>query len=149
MRTITSRFVILVATEAVAPLMLYGVVSIYSLRSGTRQSVIDGNRNVATRAAEQIEQYMTQQARVLESIAAELRDLQLEPWQKNLILTNHVSDFEIFRELTLFDHDRNVVTTSRLGGPSVQPLTDETGNAPTRRRSTAVKPLWCRLFLRQ
>ena len=37
MRTITSRFVMLVATAAVAPLVLYGAVSIYSLRTGSRQ----------------------------------------------------------------------------------------------------------------
>ena len=45
MRTIPSRFVMLVATAAVAPLVLYGAVSVYSLRVGTRQSVIDGNPN--------------------------------------------------------------------------------------------------------
>ena len=46
MRTITTRFVMLVATAAVAPLLLYGAVSVYSLRTGSRQSVIAGNRNV-------------------------------------------------------------------------------------------------------
>ena len=121
MRTITSRFVMLVATAAVAPLVLYGAVSVYSLRTGSRQSVIAGNRNVAARAAEQIEQYMGHHVSVLRSIADTLQDTQLEPWQQNLILTNHVLDFEGFRELTLFSPDGGVVATSRLGRPTVQP----------------------------
>ncbi len=121
MRTITSRFVMLVATAAVAPLVLYGAVSIYSLRTGSRQSVIDGNRNVAARAAEQIEQYMDHHVSVLRSIADTLHDTQLEPWQQTQILTNHVLDFEGFRELTLFGRDGAVVATSRLGGPTLQP----------------------------
>ena len=121
MRTITSRFVMLVATAAVAPLVLYGAVSIYSLRTGSRQSVIDGNRNVAARAAEQIEQYMDHHVSVLRSIADTLHDTQLEPWQQTQILTNHVLDFEGFRELTLFGRDGAVVATSRLGRPTLQP----------------------------
>ena len=48
---ITARFVVAVVTAGVAPLLVYGVVSIYSLRTGNRQSVTDGNLNVAGRAA--------------------------------------------------------------------------------------------------
>ena len=121
MRTITTRFVMLVATAAVAPLLLYGAVSVYSLRTGTEQSVIDGNRNVAARAAEQIEQYMGHLVSVLRSTADTLHDTQLEAWQQRLILTNHVLDFEVFHELTLFDPDGAVVATSRLGGETLQP----------------------------
>ena len=121
MRTITTRFVMLVATAAVAPLVLYGAVSIYSLRAGSHQSVIDGNRRVAARAAEQIEQYMRHHVSVLRSIAADLHDTQLEGWQQTVILTNHVLDFEVFRELTLFGTTGAVVATSRLGGPTVHP----------------------------
>ena len=121
MRTITTRFVMLVATAAVAPLMLYGAVSIYSLRTGSRQSVIEGNRDVAERAAEQIEEYMSHHVSVLRSVAADLRDTELEPWQQNMILTNHVLDFAVFRELTLFDPEDAVVATSRLGTPGLHP----------------------------
>ena len=133
MRTITTRFVMLVATAAVAPLLLYGAVSVYSLRTGTEQSVIDGNRNVAARAAEQIEQYMGHLVSVLRSTADTLHDTQLEAWQQSLILTNHVLDFEVFRELTLFDPDGAVVATSRLGGKTLRPpakLTSEPFSAP-------------------
>ena len=117
MRTITTRFVVLVATLAVAPLVLYGAVSISSLRTGSRQSVIDGNSNVAARAAEQLEQYIDHQVGILRSIASNIRETRLQPRQQKQILTNHVLDFEGFRELTLFDPDGAVVATSKLGGP--------------------------------
>ena len=120
MRTITSRFVMLVATAAVAPLLLYGAVSVYSLRTGTEQSVIDGNLNVATRAAEQIEQYMGHLVNLLRATADILQDTQLEAWQQSLVLTNLVLDFEEFRELTLFGPDGAAVATSRLGGKTLQ-----------------------------
>ena len=133
MRTITSRFVMLVATAAVAPLLLYGAVSVSSLRTGTEQSVIDGNRNVAARAAEQIEQYMDHLVSIVRSTADTLHDTQLEAWQQRLILTNHLLDFEVFRELTLFGPDGAVVATSRHGGETLQPparLTSEPYIAP-------------------
>jgi signal transduction histidine kinase len=121
MRSITTRFVMLVATAAVAPLVLYGAVSVYSLRAGTRQSVIDGNRNVAARAAEQIDQYMAHHVSVLQSIAAILRNTELQQWQQKVILTNHVLAYEVFRELTLFGPNGVLIATSRLGQPTLQP----------------------------
>ena len=60
MRRITSRFVLLIATAAVLPLVLYGLVSVSSLRSGTDESVRTGNLNVAKQAAEQVSSYMQQ-----------------------------------------------------------------------------------------
>jgi signal transduction histidine kinase len=120
MRTITTRFVMLVATAAVAPLVIYGAVSIASLRTGSRQSVIDGNSNVAARAAEQLEQHIDHQVGILRSIASNIRETRLQPRQQEQILTNHVLDFEGFRELTLFDPDGAVIATSRLGGPGLK-----------------------------
>ena len=63
--SITARFVAAVVTAAVAPLLVYGLVSIYSLRTGNETSVAEGNLNVARRAAQQIEQYMDNNVKVL------------------------------------------------------------------------------------
>ena len=121
MRSITTRFVMLVATAAVVPLLLYGAVSVYSLRTGTRQSVTNGNLNVAARAAEQIAQYIGHHVSVLESLAATLRETELRPWQEVVILKAHVLDLDVFRELTLFASDGTVIATSRLGSPGLDP----------------------------
>ena len=80
-RKIATRFVLLVATAAVAPLMIYGIVSIHSLWTGTRQSVIAGNLNVAVRAAEQIDLYIDNNVKVLQALGANLQNTRLEQWQ--------------------------------------------------------------------
>jgi hypothetical protein len=44
---ISTRFAVLLAAAAVVPLLGYGAVSVYSLRTGAQQAVILGNLNVA------------------------------------------------------------------------------------------------------
>ena len=112
--TLTSRFILLIASAAVAPLLIYGVISVRSLRSGAEQSVNAGNLAVATQTAHRIEEYFDNNHRVLRSIAAELEGTQLEPWQQERILRNHVIDFSEFKEITVFAADGRVLATSRM-----------------------------------
>ena len=115
-RGITSRFVLLIATAAVLPLIVYGLVSVESLRRGTEQSVRRGNKEVAQQIAMRISQYFDNNVRVLTSVGLELQGTQLASWQRARILRNHVLDFPEFREISLFDAAGRVVTTSRPGG---------------------------------
>jgi signal transduction histidine kinase len=115
MKSITSRFVMFMATAAVAPLVVYGVVSIGSLWEGTRRSVETGNRYVAMRASEEIQQYVLNLTKVLQSLAAQLENTSLRPWQQDRIIKNYVLDFPEFQELTLFDENGRVTITSRVG----------------------------------
>ena len=121
---ITARFVVAVVTAAVAPLLVYGLVSMYSLRTGNETSVAEGNLNVARRVAQQIEQYMESNVKVLQAVAAELRHTQLRTWQQDRIVKNYVLDFGEFRELTLFAPDGTVVASSRLTATSLRVPTD-------------------------
>ena len=109
-RRISVRFALLLGTAAVAPLLLYGFVSILSLQRGTSESVVNGNRNVASRAAEEIRRYVVTNAALLKALAADLQDTGLDRRQQDQILKNYVLQFREFRELTLFDeagrHDR-------------------------------------------
>ena len=107
----------LVATAAVAPLVMYGLISINSLRTGNQQSVRQGNLNVSRRAAEQIELYIQSNIKVIVALAADLRHTELQTWQQDRILKNHVLDFPEFRELTLFAADGTVTATSAIGTP--------------------------------
>lgn len=133
---LTRRFVLFVVTAAVAPLVLYGVVSITSLWQGTRASVRQGNLNVATRAAEQIELYITSSVGVLRALGADLRGTRLERWQQDRILKNFVLAFPEFREITFFGGDGALVT-SRLDRPSVE-IPDAATIGPT---GAAIAPL--------
>ena len=116
---ITSRFVMLIATAAIAPLVIYGVVSMKQLRNGTEESVTKGNLGIATQAAAQINQYVENNQRVLRSIAMELRTDGLEAWQQSRILKDTVLDFPEFRELSIFDGAGRPLGTSRFGPPTV------------------------------
>jgi signal transduction histidine kinase len=119
-RGITSRFVLLIATAAVLPLFIYGLVSVESLRRGTEQSVTRGNKEVAQQIAMRISQYFDNNVLVLRSIGLELQGTQLASWQHARILRNHVLDFPEFREISLFDAAGRVVATSRPGPSGLQ-----------------------------
>ena len=127
---ITSRFVTAVVTAAVVPLLVYGLVSIYSLRTGNRLSVTEGNLNVAEGAAYQIDQYMGTSVEVLRSVAAELRNTDLRVWQQDRILKNYVLDFPKFRELTLFSPEGGVVATSRVTATRLTVPAESEGDEP-------------------
>jgi signal transduction histidine kinase len=113
-RRITSRFVLLIATAAVLPLVVYGYVSVNSLRTGTEASVIDGNLKVAKQVSEQVSMYMQHNTRVLQSVGASLGATSLAPWQQKRILTDSLLQFPEFREITVFDVLGQPVSTSAI-----------------------------------
>jgi signal transduction histidine kinase len=118
-RHIATRLIIFLVGAAVLPLVAYGAVSLLSLQRGTATSVVDGNLNVATRAAEEIRRYVAGHAAILLALAADLQDSGLETWQQDRIVKNYVLQFREYREITLFDRDGATVATSRVGPPRV------------------------------
>ena len=116
MKRITSRFVLLIATAAVLPLIVYGFVSMGRLKEGTETSVREGNLEVAEQVASQVKLYIDNNARILRSVGQELSATSLEQWQQTRILTNHVLEFPEFRELSLLDVSGRTIATSRIGG---------------------------------
>ncbi|MQA29746.1 MAG: HAMP domain-containing protein [Luteitalea sp.] len=118
-RHIAVRFAIILGTAAVLPLLAYGVWSLLTLQRATRESIVNGNLNVATRAAEEIRRYVFGNAEILKALAADLQGTGLEQWQQNRILKNYVLQFREFRELTLFEESGEVLATSRVGSPRV------------------------------
>jgi signal transduction histidine kinase len=119
MRRITSRFVLLIASAAVAPLVIYGLVSIFHLRTGTEQSVGTGNLNVARQVAEQIQLYIDNNIRVLRSVGLELRGVDLQGWQQERMLKDYVLEFPEFREITFFAAGGRIIATSRAGAATL------------------------------
>ena len=117
---ISTRFALLLAVAAVVPLLLYGFVSILSLQRGTHDSIVTGNLNVATRAAEEIRRYVSTNAELLKALSADLQNTGLQQWQQDRILKNYVLQFREFREITLFDEAGALIATSRVGAPRVQ-----------------------------
>jgi signal transduction histidine kinase len=110
---IRARFAMLVATAAVAPLLIYGIVSVDSLRKATEQSVAAGNSAVARQVALRIQQYFENNGRVLASLGQELAGTQLSQWQQLRVLRNYVLEFPEFSEIALFDADGTRLLSSR------------------------------------
>jgi hypothetical protein len=73
-RHIATRFAIVLAIAAMLPLVAYGIWSLVTLQRGTRDSVVTGNLNVATRAAEEIRRYIVGDAEILKALAADLQN---------------------------------------------------------------------------
>ena len=119
MKKISTRFAVLLAAAAVLPLLGYGAMSLFSLRTGAQQAVIDGNLNVARQVAEQIELYVNGSVNILKAVAADLQQTGLQRWQQDRILKNFVLQFTEFRELTLLDDSGQPVVSSRLGKPTI------------------------------
>jgi signal transduction histidine kinase len=113
-RHIATRFALLLASAGVLPLLVYGVVSLLTLERGTRASVITGNQNVATRAAEEIRRYVTTNAQLLRALAANLQETRLQTWQQERILKNHILRFREFRELSLVAGNGAVIASSAV-----------------------------------
>ena len=119
MTRISTRFALLLAAAAVVPLLGYGAVSVFSLRTGAQEAVILGNLNVAGQVAEQIDLYVTGSVKILKAVAADLQQTGLQQWQKDRILKNFVLQFPEFKELTLLDDNGAAIVSSRLGVPTV------------------------------
>jgi signal transduction histidine kinase len=117
--TLRVRFAAMLATAAVVPLLTYGAVSVYSLRVGTRRTVVDGNLNVARQVGEQVRRYISTNLQILQALAADLENTGLSIDQQDRILKNYVLRFPEFRELTVFDADGRPIVTSRIGPPGV------------------------------
>ena len=114
MRRLTTRFVLLIASAAIAPLVLYGLVSILRLQTGTRETVTRGNIELATQVAERIGLYINHNTRVLRSVGLELGAVDLQEWQQTRVLKDYVLDFPEFREITFFNAGGRVLATSRV-----------------------------------
>ena len=116
----------MLATAAVVPLLTYGVASVYTLRTGTRRTVIAGNTNVAEQVGEQIRRYISTNLQIFQALAADLEGTGLTTVQQDRILKNFVLRFPEFRELTLYDTAGRQVASSRVGAASAKVPTIDT-----------------------
>ena len=93
MRGITARFVLLIGTAAVGPLIIYGLVSVGSLRTGNTRTIREGNERVAAQVGEHVALYIKNNVRVLRSVGSDLGASRLERWQQDRIVKNYVLRF--------------------------------------------------------
>jgi signal transduction histidine kinase len=123
-RHIATRFALIFAGAALLPLVVFGIVSILSLRTGTRESIVAGNLNVAARAAEAIRGYVSSHSDMLKALAGDLQNTDLDRSQQDRILKNWILEIPRFREITLFDEARKPIVSSRVGSSRIMVPTD-------------------------
>ena len=113
---ITRRMAMLVTTAALLPLLIFGIVAGWSLRTTTRDSVKESHAAIAARAAEAIHLYLTIERAARRSAVSDLLGTGLTRVQQARVLQNHVTITPEIRSLTLFDAEGRPVVTSNLDG---------------------------------
>ncbi len=115
MKKISSKLIVLLVLSALIPMVTFGTISIWTSRRATYASVSQGNLNVAQRAAEQIELYVSNSINVLKALAENINRADLKDWQKERIIKNYVINFEEFEQIYITDKEGREVVTTRLG----------------------------------
>lgn len=126
---ISTKLITLLILSALLPMILFGILSIWTSRQTTYTSLSEGNLNVAKRAADQIALYVTHSLSILEALSQHLSKTDLQEWQKERVIKNHVIHFEQFHQIFLTDQTGREVITSRLGGEG----SDHSQEAPFQR----------------
>lgn len=126
MRSLRVLVAVMLATAAVVPLVVYGVVSVYTLRVGIRRTVVEGNANVAGQVGEQVRRYIATNLQIFQAVAVDVEDTGLTVDQQDRILKGFVLRFPEFRELTLYSADGRQRASSRVGAASARPAGAET-----------------------
>ena len=115
-RKISTKLTITLVLAALLPMMLFGVISIFSSRQAHFKTVSEGNLNVAKRAAEQIELYVSNATLILQALADNINRMNLSELQKERIIKNYVMSFDEFHSIYVTDALGREVVTTDLGG---------------------------------
>ena len=92
------------AAAAVMPLLAYGAVSMYSLRTGAQETVVQGNLNVARQVSEQIESVRHRQRQDPEGCCRRPAANRTRSRGSRIAFSRTTScEFPEFKELTLID----------------------------------------------
>jgi signal transduction histidine kinase len=122
---ISGKLVVILILSALIPLSVFGLVSIWTSREMAGRIVADENLQIARRAAQQIDQYISNSRLALETLAQNLAKTDLQVWQKDRIVKNYAIQFEQFESIDLFDRNGIVTATSRLEKQVAEPSAEE------------------------
>lgn len=114
-RSITFKLILLLILAAVLPLTVFGMVSVIQAAKTAREAVLVGNLRVATRAAEQIRQYVDNSIAILRSTAENVSRADLKPWQRERVIRNMALEFDEFSEIVLVDSEGKTEAVSGVG----------------------------------
>src|SRR3989304_341719 len=93
MKSISTRLIFLLIIAILIPLGLYGILSIWTSRHFNFKSVTNGNMNVAKRAAEEIDLYVSNSIAILNALAQNLGRFNIPGHEQELMLSNYKLNF--------------------------------------------------------
>lgn len=116
MKSISTKLIFLLIIAILIPLGFYGILSIWTSRHFNFKSVTDGNMNVAKRAAEEIDLYVSNSLAILNALAQNLGRFNIPGNEQELMLSNYVLNFPEFGQIYITDKEGKAIisTDSRL-----------------------------------
>ncbi len=122
-KSISTKLVFLLVIAVLAPLFLYGVLSILTSRHYNFKAVTDGNINTAKRAAGEIDLYVTNSIAILDALAQNLGRFHIPEDEQQLIIRNYTLNFPQFQQISLTDRAGMETLTTHNS-----PLRDRSGD---------------------
>ena len=122
MKKISNKLIFLLVSAAIIPMLLYGIVSIWTSRNAAITTITEGNLRVAKRASSEIGLYVSNSEVILKSLAENISRADLADWQKERVIKNYVLNFREFKEIHLADVKGNIIVSSKPA-PFSPPLT--------------------------
>ena len=113
MKRLSYKFIRLLLAAALIPIVIFGAISIYSSRKVAYERVVQGNQNVARRAAGEIEIYLKNSVDTMKTLADNLSNVNLNSAQKERIIKNYVIDYGRLEEISLIDRRTGETISSR------------------------------------
>lgn len=118
---LSRRFAVTGAAAALVPLLVFGALAVQALRTGMREAVGHGMADVTTRAASQMDQWLSSTSAMMVALAAELQGTGLTPWQQERVLRNYLLAFSEFRSITLFSAAGDPLVSTHLSIHGLEP----------------------------
>ena len=113
---ISFKLSIILVASIIIPMIIFAVLSLSISSKADFQAVSRGNQKAAVRTAEQIEQYIINSINILRSIAENINGLHLIHSQKDIVLKNHVLQFQEFDKIVITNRQGKEIVTSEMGG---------------------------------
>lgn len=104
MKSISSKLILLLIMAVLFPLSLYGILSIWTSRHFNFKAVTEGNINVAKRAAEEIDLYVTNSIAILNALSQNLGRFNISMEEQKLILRNYILNFPELKDISITDN---------------------------------------------
>src|SRR3990170_1536963 len=102
-KSLSTKLIILLITAVLVPLSLYGILSIGTSRHYNFKVITEGNSNVAKRAAEEIDLYVTNSIAILNALSQNIGRFNIPAHEQELILSNYVLNFPEIQEICITD----------------------------------------------